>query len=178
MKTLFEETTEKLDEIYMSFVDPNNKDQVLKIIEALKPIFEHSLPEKRKTEKERKRRVRGVMDFKLGDEIYRGENSWRQSYEKLMVDKLSHLPFDILVKYLGDRLVVNDVEKFADHIKNNQQTIGKDGKKIGEKSYFTLNKEKNIHVSISHREYVQIERLEKLCKDLLGQELKLIKRNP
>jgi hypothetical protein len=41
-----------------------------------------------------------------------------------------------------------------------------------------LNKEKNIFVSISHREYVQIERLEKLCKDLLGQELKLIKRNP
>ena len=48
MKTLFEDTTEKIDEIYMSFVDPDNKDQVLKIIEALKPIFEYNLPEKRK----------------------------------------------------------------------------------------------------------------------------------
>lgn len=168
MKTLFEESTEKIDEIYMSFVDPDNKDQVLKIIEALKPIFEYNLPEKKKTEIERKERVRGVKGFIVGDDKYIGNTNWKLPFETLMLDKFSHLPYEILEKYFGD-YVVNDYKKFAEHIQNPRKN---------ERKHFILNKENNIYMSICYRDYLYIERLENICRDILGKDLELVKKNP
>jgi len=166
MKTLFEDTTEKIDEIYMSFVDPDNKDQVLKIIEALKPIFEYNLPEKRKTEEQRKERVRDVVGFIIGDDKYIGDTNWKLPFETLMLNKLSHLPYEILVKYFED-YVVNDFAKFATHIKNPRKN---------ERKHFILSREHNTYMSNCYRDYLYIERLEKICKDILGKELKLVKK--
>jgi len=168
MKTLFEETTEKLDEIYKGIVDPDNKDQVLKIIEALEPIFEYNLPEKKKTEKQRKERVRGVVGFIIGEDRYIGTTNWKLPFETLMLDKFSHVPYNILKSYFGD-YVVNDFKQFADSIQNPRKN---------EKKHFILNKEKNIYMSICYRDYLYIERLENLCRDILGKDLELVKKNP